>query len=64
MTRLRNYRPGYKGPGLSAHHRIDSMDDIVSVLSRRIEAEDLLQLIEKFLARFLRDANSAIALNV
>jgi hypothetical protein len=40
------------------------MHDIVPVFSRRIEAEDLLQLIQKFLARFLRDANGAITLNV
>jgi len=40
------------------------MDYIVPVFSRRVEAEDFLQLVQEFAARPFGDAHSAIALNV
>ena len=40
------------------------MHYIVTAITRWIEAEDLLQLIQKFLAGPLGDAHSAIALHV
>src|ERR1700691_1644401 len=53
-----------EGLGLTPLNRIERVHYIVTAITRWIEAEDLLQLIQKFLAGPLGDAHSAIALHV
>ncbi len=50
--------------GVAPHHRFQSAHYVMSVLPRWVEAKYLLQSIQEFLARSLRDAHCAITLNV
>src|SRR6266404_7198283 len=50
--------------GAAVNHRLNSVDDIVPMSTRRLEAEHSLELVEECRLRLLVDAHGAVALHV